>query len=128
MFKTLKYKSDTYHRKTYTIDYVFEIIDSDFTCDTNIMVSATDGTESNSIAAAAVIQEYGSRKLPIAKNLALWYVNRMADYKDRVLVLVDKDRKFIEKYFPSLKFNKALYDELIVIMEKKIKAYNDPEV
>lgn len=128
MFKTLNYKSDTYHRKTYTIDYVFEIIDSDFACDTNIMVSATDGTEANSIAAAAVIQEYGARKLPVAKNLALWYVNRMADYKDRVLDLVDKDRKYIEKYFPSLKFNKALYDEVMVILEKKVKAYNDPEV
>ena len=128
MFKNLKYKSDTYHRKTYTIDYVFEIIDSDFSCDTNIMVSATDGTESNSIAAAAVMQEYGIRKLPIAKNLALWYINRMADYKERVLVLVDKDRKFIEKYFPSLKFNKDLYDEVIAILEKKVKAYNDPKV
>lgn len=128
MFKSLKYKSDTYHSKTYTIDYVFDIIDSEFTATTNIMVSATDGTESNSIAAAAVIQEYGSRKLPIAKNLALWYMERMADYKERVFVLVDKDRKYIERYFPSLKYNKALYDELMIILEKKVKAYNEPEV
>lgn len=128
MFKNLKYKSDTYHRKTYTIDYVFEIVDSDFTCDTNIMVSATDGTESNSIAAGSVIQEYTTRKLPIAKNLALWYVHQMADYKERVLDLMDKDRKFIEKYFPSLKYNKALFEETLKIVEKKVKELNAPKV
>lgn len=124
MFKNLKYKSDTYHRKTYTIDYVFEIIDSDFTCDTNIMVSATDGTEANSIAAGSVIQEYTTRKLPIAKNLAQWYIHQMADYKERVIDLMDKDRKFIEKYFPSLKYNKALYEETVKIVEKKVKELN----
>lgn len=128
MFKNLKYKSDTYHRKTYTIDYVFEIIDSDFTCDTNIMVSATDGTEANSIASASVIQEYTGRKLPIAKNLALWYIGRMSDYKERVLDLMDKDKKFIDKYFPGLKYNKALYEETYKIVEKKVKEFNEPKV
>jgi hypothetical protein len=128
MFKNLKYKSDTYHRKTYTIDYVFEIIDTDFTCDTSIMVSATDGTEANSIATGSVIQEYTARKLPIAKNLAQWYINRMSDYKERVLDLMDKDKKFIDKYFPGLKYNKALYDETYKIVEKKVKEFNEPKV
>lgn len=128
MFKSLKYKSDTFHRKTYTIDYVFEIIDTDFTCDTSIMVSATDGTEANSIASASVIQEYTGRKLPIAKNLAQWYIGRMADYKERVLDLMDKDKKFIDKYFPGLKYNKALFEETYKIVEKKVKEFNAPTV
>lgn len=128
MFKSLKYKSDTFHRKTYTIDYVFEIADTDFTCDTSIMVSATDGTEANSIATASVIQEYTGRKLPIAKNLALWYIGRIADYKERVLDLMDKDKKFIDKYFPGLKYNKVLFEETYKIVEKKVKEFNAPPV
>lgn len=128
MFKNLKYKSDTFHSKTYTRDYVFEIIDSDFTCNTSIMVSASDSTEANSIAAASVIQEYSGRKLSVSKNLAQWYIGRIADYKDRILDLMDKDKKFIDKYFSGLKYNKAIYDETFKIVEKKIKELNAPSV
>jgi hypothetical protein len=127
MFKLLKYKSDIYHKKTYTILYVFELIDTDFACDIDIMVSATDGTESNSIAAGAIIQEYAARKLNVSKNLALWYIHQMADYKERVLYLMDKDKKYIERYFPGLKY-KAFYQDTVTIIEKKIKELNAPTI
>ena len=128
MFKSLKYKSDTYNAKNYTMTYIFEISDSDFSCNTTIVVNAKDGTEANSVATGAVIQEYTARKLQIAKNLAAWYVNRLYDYEDRLIVLMDKDKKYVERYFPDLKYNKALYEDTVKIVEKKIKEYNDAKI
>ena len=127
MFKSLKYKSSIYYKKTYTILYVFELIDTDFACDIDIAVSAIDGTESNSIAAGAIVQEYAARKLNVSKNLAQWYVHQMADYKERVLYLMDKDKKYIERYFPALKY-KTFYQDTVTILEKKIKELNAPTI
>jgi hypothetical protein len=127
MFKSLKYKSDTFNRKAYIILYVFELLDSDFSSVIDIAVSATDGTESNSIAAAAIIQEYAARKLSVPKNLSCWYIDRLPEYREKIFELMDKDRKYIERYFPSLKC-KIHYSDMNKIIEKKLKEFNDTTV
>ena len=128
MFKSLKYKSDTYNAKNYTMTYIFEIIDSDFTANTTITVNAKDGTEANSIATAALIQEYSNRKLHIHKNLAIWYIDRLHEYEERILDLMDKDKKYIDRYFIDLKYNKIMFEDTKKIVEKKIKEFHAADI
>lgn len=70
--------------------------------------------------AAAVIQTYQQRDLPVVQNLLLyylWYMN-MYNVCDRVHLIAKNEKTYIDAWYPELKYGNLYYSQVLDKLQK----------
>ena len=101
------FKSVHYHNKTFMncISYnIYYLKNDEFTC--NIFMEYV--LQHGWIILPAIITEYQKRNLPVAKNVALFYLYKDArgfSYKDRL----ECNKEYIDTFHPNLNYGSKYY-------------------
>lgn len=117
MFQSINFQGFEYNPDF----YIFFLKDSEFICNVLVRTSSI-----NTGKAVALVQEYGKRNLPVAKNLGIYYylnfIHHSNIYNRRILFKAVWTHMYrVNKEYPDIEFDKK-YSRCI-INQLKLQAY-----
>jgi hypothetical protein len=106
MFKSIRYlRYDLNHDR---LIYLLE--DNEFICESSLHQPPREAIFArNVVAAAAVTNEYKQRNLPVAKNVALFYLFNKKLGSNIDGAALEYNQKYLDKFYPELEYGKKYY-------------------